>query len=613
MKEEKDLQKNIETDEETRLSSLANKNAEEQKSDSETLLLSEPKKDENTALSPVFEPLKSLSSSQGQIEEEEAVLDELATEEFAETAEVETEQVEAEEAVEAEHEILTEQSYREQAVDAESDHELATEEFAETAEVEAEQVESEEAVEENSSFDDLSREEAVGVEKVDAEQEESEEAVETEEEIDSDQDEDSVWEVAEEEDTPQQRLYNWQVQYVPESESQTQWEATPQEPKVVADSLSPALKRNLYLLILFSILVTGVFSYNLGLKNGQSQGLLGLPNLILRESDSEQRENQSSRTDYVNEDPITTPLSVRQVSYLTADSVVEIQTERTLNDWRIGQFLSTGAGSGVVISDDGYLLSNHHVIADAETIVVVLRNGQSYEASLIGSDSKTDIALLKIEAEGLHVAVFGDSSDLVVGEVAIAIGNPLGTLGGTVTERIISTLDRAIILDGKSMNLLQTNAAINPGNSGGGLFNAYAELIGIVVAKSSGVDVEGLGFAIPINDVKEILDDLINYGYVQGRIDLKMTLKDVTGFFSIYSGYRQGIYIAKVEEDSNAEKIGLRAGDYLTAFGGRSVTSISELNSVLENYTIGDEVKVSILRNNRTYSGNLVLEGFARP
>lgn len=412
-------------------------------------------------------------------------------------------------------------------------------------------------------------------------------------------------------------LKPWEIHYAPDSEDlphnskESRWQNIPKRQKVIADSLSSGLKRSLALYLILAVVASGFFSYNLGLRMGKND--ITLPSLNINQSDTSKRQDQIDRTDFIVAEPISTPLSVSQVSYLTADSVVEIQTERTLNDWRLGQVVSTGAGSGVIISDDGYLLTNHHVIADAETIVIVLRNGDSYPAILVGSDSKTDIALLKIAASNLTTAVFGDSSTLVVGETAIAIGNPLGTLGGTVTNGIISALNRDIILDGKSMNLLQTNAAINPGNSGGGLFNEYAELIGIVVAKSSGVDVEGLAFAIPINDVKEILDDLMTYGYVQGRINLRMTLQDVSGFYSLYSGYRQGVYIAGVEIGSNAEKIGLKAGDFLTSIDDISVSSISDLNQVLEKYKVGDTVKVTILRNNRNYSGNLELEAYGVP
>lgn len=201
-------------------------------------------------------------------------------------------------------------------------------------------------------------------------------------------------------------------------------------------------------------------------------------------------------------------LTVSEIAEQTVDSVVEISTETVTTGNRIRQYVSEGAGSGVIISSDGYIATNKHVIEGASKIIVRLRSGEEYSAELIGSDSKTDIAVLKISAEGLEAAVYGDSGSLITGELAVAIGNPLGELGGTVTEGIISALNRTITIDDEEMSLLQTSAAINPGNSGGGLFNNQAQLIGIVNAKSSGSDVEGLGFAIPINSVKDVMEQI---------------------------------------------------------------------------------------------------------
>ncbi len=379
---------------------------------------------------------------------------------------------------------------------------------------------------------------------------------------------------------------------------------------IEADRLSSKLQRKLAFILAFSMILTLVVGLGGGYYLAEYRNSAKFPDLTWVESLQKNRSSIVGNVDYLTQEGLTTPLSISQVSALTADSVVEIQTERTMTDWRMGQYTSTGAGSGVIIDQKGYILTNQHVIDGASTIVVGLRNGDSYPAVLIGSDHKTDIALLKIEADNLTTAVFGDSSTLVVGEIAIAIGNPLGQLGGTVTDGIISALDRELSFDGKTMNLLQTNAAINPGNSGGGLFNIYGELIGIVVAKSSGTDVEGLGFAIPINDVKTILTDLMTYGYVEGRIDLKMTLQDVTGVYSYFYGYSQGVYIASVQEGSNAAKTGFKVGDYITAIDGTTVSSVSEINALLDQYKVGDSVKIKILRNNRSYTGNLVLEGY---
>jgi len=207
-------------------------------------------------------------------------------------------------------------------------------------------------------------------------------------------------------------------------------------------------------------------------------------------------------------------LTIVEIAALTSESVVEIYTETVVNIGRFGSYIAEGAGSGVIISSDGYIVTNNHVIEGASKITVRLKNGVEHEAALIGRDSKTDLAVLKIQESGLQSAVFGDSDKLVVGELVVAIGNPLGKLGGTVTDGIISALSRNISVEGQMMNLLQTSAAVNPGNSGGGLFNRYGELIGIVNAKSSGSDIEGLGFAIPINVVKSAIEDIVTIIWV---------------------------------------------------------------------------------------------------
>ena len=175
-------------------------------------------------------------------------------------------------------------------------------------------------------------------------------------------------------------------------------------------------------------------------------------------------------------------LSISDVAAVASNSVVEITTETVMMGTRMGQFVSEGAGSGVIITSDGYILTNNHVIDGASKITVRLKDGTSYNGVVVGLDEKTDLAVIKVDASDLQPAVFGDSSSLTVGETAVAIGNPLGQLGGTVTSGIISALDREISIDGETMTLLQTSAAINPGNSGGGLFNSYGELIGIVNA-----------------------------------------------------------------------------------------------------------------------------------
>ena len=303
------------------------------------------------------------------------------------------------------------------------------------------------------------------------------------------------------------------------------------------------------------------------------------------------------------------PMSVIDIAGLAANSVVEITTETVASNNRRGQYVAEGAGSGVIITQDGYIVTNNHVIEGTNKINIRLKNGKSYTAKLVGTDAKTDIALLKIDATDLQPTIFGDSDKLEVGELSVAIGNPLGELGGTVTDGIISALDREIEFDGQAMNLLQTNAAINPGNSGGGLFNGNGELIGIVVAKSSGSNIEGLGFAIPINNIKLVIEQLVSNGYVEGRIDLGMTLIDIVDAQTAmaYRVRQLGVYVQKITDGSSAQTTGFQPGDYLVSIDGTRIASSTDLTKMLNHFKVGDIVTFEVIRNGQNLSLNLPL------
>lgn len=294
-------------------------------------------------------------------------------------------------------------------------------------------------------------------------------------------------------------------------------------------------------------------------------------------------------------------LSVAEVANLAADSVVEITTESVANDMFMRQYVTEGAGSGVIISEDGYIATNNHVIEGASKIVVRLTDGKEYEAKLIGTDTQTDVAVIKVDGVTLQPVTLGDSDAIGVGDTAIAIGNPLGELGGTVTNGIISALDRQIVLENQTMTLLQTNAAINPGNSGGGLFNDQGQLIGLVVAKSSGSNVEGLGFAIPVNVVKEVVESIINVGYVQGRPVLGVSVISVDSAQLAYQyGLNQlGVYVAGLTEGTKAEASGLKVGDCLIAVDDTQISSTSDLTKILQSHEVGDKVSVMVSRNGK--------------
>ncbi len=346
---------------------------------------------------------------------------------------------------------------------------------------------------------------------------------------------------------------------------------------------------------MFFGLCGGVIANNMSKKSNTA-------GLTINKVDSANVENTAVSTDY----------STSTIADMTADSVVEIVTEVVQTSSFYQQYITSGAGSGVIISQDGYIVTNNHVIDGATKITVTLRNGNSYEAELIGTDSEFDVAIIKIEPdeEELTVAVFGDSSTIGIGDKAVIIGNPLGQLGGTVTVGIISALDRDVTIDGKTMRLLQTDAAINPGNSGGGMFNGKGELIGVVVAKSSGSEVEGLGFAIPINDVLDVLDDLMQYGYVRGRVSLGVSLVDVTSqqMAMMYGVSELGCYISSVELNSNASAAGLQSGDRIISINGQEIGSAEQVVEFMDTVSVGDTMEIKVARNGRTGTLSVVLQ-----
>jgi len=270
---------------------------------------------------------------------------------------------------------------------------------------------------------------------------------------------------------------------------------------------------------------------------------------------------------------------------------------------------ASGSGSGIVISSDGYIVTNHHVINGASTVTVHLNNGTQYPASLVGSDERTDLAVIKIDAKDLTVATLGDSDLLQAGEKAIAIGNPLGQeFAGTLTSGIISALNRTITVDNKTFTMIQTDAAINPGNSGGALVNAYGEVIGINTVKVSASEVEGLGFAIPINSAKPIVEDLINYKYVKGRpligLSLRYITKQEAEYYNIAS---EGLFVVEVAQYSGAEKAGVKRGDVVLKCNGAAIKSVEELNAIRDKCKAGDTLKLELNRDGTIMTVDVVL------
>lgn len=292
------------------------------------------------------------------------------------------------------------------------------------------------------------------------------------------------------------------------------------------------------------------------------------------------------------------------------DSVVEITTDSVSSGNSIfGQYVSQGAGSGVIISKDGYIVTNNHVVSGATSLKVTTTDGTEYDASVVGKDSQTDLAVIKVDANNLQAATLGDSDILQVGDPAIAIGNPLGELGGTVTTGIISATDRQITIDDETMTLLQTDAAINPGNSGGGLFNADGNLIGIVNAKESSTGIEGLGFAIPITPVQDIITELMENGSVTSRPALNVSLYDYTSKNQgQYSKYEDGCYIVQIVKNGAADKAGLKQNDRILSFDGEQIQSTSDVKNVLKKHKIGDTVKMVVERDSKKITVEITLQ-----
>ena len=258
---------------------------------------------------------------------------------------------------------------------------------------------------------------------------------------------------------------------------------------------------------------------------------------------------------------------------------------------------SESQGSGIIISEDGYIVTNNHVVDGASEVTVLLNTGSEYTANVIGTDEQTDLAVIKIQpGEDLTVAVLGDSSKVEVGETAIAIGNPMGVdFFGSVTQGIVSAVNRTVEVENRTMNLIQTDAAINSGNSGGALINSRGEVIGINTVKVSTTGVEGMGFAIPISEAKPIISDLLDYGYVKGRPIIGVSTRDVSSYMAQQYGWPQGAQIMSVTTD-NARNAGLQQGDIITSADGTKISSGSDLTEYKDTKSPGDTVELEVYK-----------------
>ena len=331
-----------------------------------------------------------------------------------------------------------------------------------------------------------------------------------------------------------------------------------------------------------------------------------------------QSDRENTPVTVVNQGASDTPMTAAELYAANLGACVGITVSTTTTNFYGQTSTSAASGSGFVLTADGYIATNYHVIEDAVkdesvTIEVSFANGDHYPAQLVGGEKSNDIAVLKIDATGLQTVVLGDSDKLVVGQSVFAIGNPLGELTFTLTDGMVSALDRLITTSSYdeetrttqsvTMNMLQTNCAVNPGNSGGPLFNEYGEVVGIVSAKystsSSGTSVEGLGFAIPINDVVSMFTDIIQHGYVTGKPYMGVVVTSVPESVQRY-GISAGAYVESVAEGSAAEKAGLQVGDVIVGIDGTAIDSNSALTAALNSYNAGDTATLKVERDRET-------------
>ena len=312
---------------------------------------------------------------------------------------------------------------------------------------------------------------------------------------------------------------------------------------------------------------------------------------------------------------VSSGMTTAQVAKMVSPSVVVITTEQVVYSqwsWYGQSQVESGAGSGVIISSDGYILTCAHVVSGASNITVSIGD-KDYPATLVGEDTTSDIAVVKVDATGLTPATVGDSDNLKVGESVMAVGNPLGELGGTVTSGIVSALNRSVSIQGSSsvntMSLIQMDASVSPGNSGGGLFNMNGELVGVVNAKSSDSDAEGLGFAIPINDAMKVAQDLLENGYVTGRPYMGITYLAVTDAQTAQqlgvNAY--GIYVADVVKGGPADKAGLKVGDRIVSIDGTEVAQKTDLGTIIQQHSAGDTLSITVARGGQMQTVSLTL------
>lgn len=303
-------------------------------------------------------------------------------------------------------------------------------------------------------------------------------------------------------------------------------------------------------------------------------------------------------------------MSIPDIYDKVSPAVVNIISTTQTSNTYLQDSTAMGSGSGVILTADGYIVTNNHVVDGASIITVKTTANQTLDAQVVGKDVRTDLAVLKVSCDqALPFAELGDSAALRVGDMALAIGNPLQeALASTLTVGYISAINRTMVIQDRQMTMLQTDAAINPGNSGGALINIYGQVIGINTAKSTGYDVEGLGFAIPINEAIPVIESIIENGYVKGRPLVGLNGIDVTEQISKANDIPVGVYVQKVIDGGAADKGGIKAGDVIVKFDGKDVKSIDEVNELRDKHKVGDKVDVVLSRNGQKVTVTIELQ-----
>lgn len=365
------------------------------------------------------------------------------------------------------------------------------------------------------------------------------------------------------------------------------------------------------MLICCSLIVAAmIFGYNASVTFPESE------NTVTEEKDTEETQDTPTANSAQREEGAVYNIPEITTQEKTGEELSIIEINKKVKNSVVGILITTDgleeatfSGSGFIISQDGYIMTNDHVVDGSTRVTVVLSDGiTEYDAVIVGEDERSDLAILKVDATDLEPAELGDSDQLEVGETVVAIGNPYGMeLAGTVTNGIVSALNRKIQMNGSFMTLIQTNASINPGNSGGPLVNAYGQVIGITSSKLVATDYEGIGFAIPINHATSITEELITYGYIKTRAYIGIQGSDLTSAYAQYHNLPQGVYVSYVDPDCDAAAKGLQKDDVIIGFNGEEITSMAELNDLKDSFHPGDEVTIKVWRDSKEFEITITL------